>query len=559
MPDSTSHYSAQATIKVDGSDLGEKYRTALTSVRVEQSVHVPDAFTLRFDDAEFKLLDEMRLTPGTKVEIGFTTDRGPVVLTRAEVTAISVEQGPTGRHEMVVTGMDATHRLARQAKTRSYQQMTDADIVDQIARDYGLDTEVDPTRNVHEYVLQSSESDLAFLKGRASLLGFDVWIAENKLHFKQAPSSATTAPTLTWRENLTKFKVRFSSAERCDEVTVRAWDPVAKRAIIGSAQSGDTGTTAPLAQQLSDAARQGFGQVRRFAGQVPVQTQAEADALAASLLLKASGEEVIARGETIGNPLVTAGATVKVEGMGERLSGEYRITSAEHIYATSSPYITRFVCGGKEPASLVDLLGGAGGSGGMKRGWGSLVVGVVTNNDDPEKLGRVRVKFPSLSENDESAWARVVVPGGGAKRGLCLLPEVGDEVLLGFEHDKKERPVVLGGLWNRDDAPPREFLERGDVRYRSWTSRNGHVIEFDDGDDPSITLSLAGGDCQLVLKKGATVLKDQQSVKFEGQTMKFEGQSLEIKASGTLKLSAPSIEVAADGDLTLKGAIVKIN
>ena len=49
------------------------------------------------------------------------------------------------------------------------------------------------------------------------------------------------------------------------------------------------------------------------------------------------------------------------------------------------------------------------------------------------KLGRVRVKYPSLSESDESAWARVVVMGGGKKRGMCLLPEVGDEVVAEVE------------------------------------------------------------------------------------------------------------------------------
>ena len=551
MAPSTRH-SEQAIVEVAGQALEDTCRNALTSVRVEQSVQLPDAFTLRFDDPDFELLDQMRFTPGTKVDVGFAAEGGPVVLTRGEVTALSIEQGPTGRHEMVVSGMDATHRLAHQPKTRSYQQMTDADIVDQVARDYGLTTEVDATRQVHEYVLQSSVSDLAFLRARASLLGFDLWIADNKLYFKQVPTSSTSPPVLTWRRNLTKFKVRFSAAERCDEVTVRAWDPVAKRPIIGSAQTGDTGTTATLARDLGDAARQGFGSVTRFAGQVPVQTQAEADALAASLLLKASGEEVIARGEAVGDPRLTAGATVKIEGMGPRLSGEYRVTSAEHIYATGSPYITRFVCGGKEPASLVDLLGGAAGGNGMRRGWGSLVVGVVTNSDDPEKLGRVRVKYPSLSESDESAWARVVVPGGGKKRGMALLPEVGDEVLLGFELDKKERPVVLGGLWNRDDAPPRDLVRRGSVDYKTWATRDGHTIEIGDVDDPYITLSLAGGDCELKIQKGSTVLKDPQGAKLESGT-------IEIKASTKLTLSAPSIEISADGNLVLKGGVVQIN
>ena len=83
-----------------------------------------------------------------------------------------------------------------------------------------------------------------------------------------------------------------------------------------------------------------------------------------------------------------------------------------------------------------------------------MMTGLITNNKDPEKYGRVKVKFPWLSEEDESDWLRVVVPGGGNNRGLLFLPEVNDEVLVGFEQGDINRPYVLGGLWNGQDTPP---------------------------------------------------------------------------------------------------------
>ena len=78
----------------------------------------------------------------------------------------------------------------------------------------------------------------------------------------------------------------------------------------------------------------------------------------------------------------------------------------------------------------------------------------MTNNDDTDKLGRVKVKYPTLSDSDESTWARVATPGGGVQRGLQWIPEVGDEVLVGFELGDKTRPMILGGLWSRKDKPP---------------------------------------------------------------------------------------------------------
>ena len=82
-----------------------------------------------------------------------------------------------------------------------------------------------------------------------------------------------------------------------------------------------------------------------------------------------------------------------------------------------------------------------------------IVIGVVADLDDPERLGRVRVKLPHL--NDEvSDWSRQATPMGGRDRGLFFRPEVGDEVLVAFEHGDPDRPVVIGSVWNADRRPP---------------------------------------------------------------------------------------------------------
>ncbi|MDP8969923.1 MAG: VgrG-related protein, partial [Actinomycetota bacterium] len=507
-------------LTVDGQPLAVEVLDRLTMLRVEESVHLPDAFTLRFDDPHFSVFDSETFTLGTQIEVALRAEGDAMTVTVGEVTAISIEQGGGGRHELVLQGMDAAHRLARGPKTRSFQQVTDADLAAQIAADHGLDADVEPTANVYGYVLQTSQTDYSFLKNRADRIGFDTWITDQTLHFRPRPCAASPAPTLVWGQNLHKWKARFSSTESCDEVRVRGWDPQGKQHFEGRATRRDSGTTAAAAEQLHADARRAFGEVTRFAGQFPVDSLDEADALAASLLLRASGGEVVARGETAGDPLLAAGAEVRVEGVGIRLSGTYQLTSVEHVYGPGRPYVSRFVCGGKDPASVADLLP-AGAVGLRGTGWGGLVVGVVTNNDDPHRLGRVRVTFPTLSQHDESAWARLLAPGAGHQRGLQCLPEIGDEVLVGFELDDTHRPVVLGGLWNRDDPPPQAAaLEGGQVTHRSWVSRDGQRLEFRDGAQPGATL---------------------------------EASEVEILAARKLTLRAPQIEIAADGDVTVSG------
>ncbi|MHC5832550.1 MAG: phage baseplate assembly protein V, partial [Nostoc sp.] len=84
----------------------------------------------------------------------------------------------------------------------------------------------------------------------------------------------------------------------------------------------------------------------------------------------------------------------------------------------------------------------------------TFLVGIVTNNKDPKGLGRVKVQFPTLTEEHTSNWARVVAPGAGNNRGFDCLPEIRDEVLVGFEHGDIHRPYIIGGVWNGEDASP---------------------------------------------------------------------------------------------------------
>ncbi|AEV83112.1 rhs element Vgr protein [Actinoplanes sp. SE50] len=535
-------------ITVDGAPLPTSLYPRLIRVRVQESIHLPDQFTIRFEDAHFQLFDQHRFRPGTRVEIAFRSDADPVVVTSGEVTTVEVAPGVSGRHELVLTGLDLAHRLARGPRTRSFTGMSDGDVAARIAADHGLDADVDATGAAQDYVLQIAETDLAFLRGLAARTGFDVWVTGGTLHFKRRPSSRVTPPPMRWGDNLLDFSARFASAEHCDEVVVTAWDPVEKRTVTGRAAEPEYGTDAPAAAQSAEAARGAFGRTVRRTGQVPASGLAEAEAYARSLLSKASGSEVVLRGLAKGNPLIAAGARVQLERVGQRLAGGYRVTSAEHDFGAGGPYLTRFVCGTRDAGELADLLRPAPGA--EPR---SLISAVVTSNADPEKLGRVRVRFPTLSEQDESAWARVVTPGGGPGRGMQWLPEVEDEVLVGFELDDRTRPYVLGGLFNRRDVPPDPDVARdGAATRRVLASRCDHRLTFDDDSPGAVELALSGGDSALRLTG------DESALRVAG-ALKVTGRTIEIAATDRLVLRAPTVEITADAELRAAGRPIRLN
>ena len=120
------------------------------------------------------------------------------------------------------------------------------------------------------------------------------------------------------------------------------------------------------------------------------------------------------------------------------------------------------------------------------------VIGIVTDNKDPQKLGRVKVKVPILSEDDTTYWAPIVMFGASKNRGWFFIPEVDDEVLVMFEHGDVHRPLVMGALWNGKDKPPDNNSDGKNDR-RVIKSRAGSRVMFDDSDSPKVVIEDGGG------------------------------------------------------------------
>jgi uncharacterized protein involved in type VI secretion and phage assembly len=287
-------------------------------------------------------------------------------------------------------------------------------------------------------------------------------------------------------------------------------------------------------------------------------TTTEAKAVAQTLAQQADATEVFARGTAMSTPTLVPGKTVAIENMGTKVSGSYYVTSVEHTFGESGPGVTtRFTAGNRAPVGLADLLGGPP-SGAPPWGANGLVAGVVTNITDPDKSGRVKVKFPSLSSADESAWARVVAPGAGQTRGIEFLPEVNDEVMVGFEQGDLRYPVVLGGVWSKKFLPPISETD-STVKMRTIQTRLGHKIELQDGDGDdtkSVTITLADDKTKLTMAQDRV---EVESASGKPITMKSGDSKVEIDGSGNITIKGKKVTIdGGTGDVEIKGMNIKL-
>ncbi len=529
----------------------------LVDARIERSLSVPSVFSLRFHDEGFSLIDGSTFAIGRTIAISFPTPTQDTArVFEGEIVSIASEQDGGGLHELVVSGYDTAHRLGRRTTIHTFQKMSYAEVIQKIAGDYGLRASVTGyTSPVFDYLVQTT-TDYAFLGQIARRVGAEWSVSNQTLTFRPRATDQAGL-SLTFRDELRRFKVRYSAAEHPEQVTVRGWDPHTGNAVVGQQNPIPYNSNGPsvAAASRTNAASVGTGQF--VAPGLVMQSQSEADAVAAALAERMGSAELIARGEAIGRPDIDVGKTINIDHVGTKLSGDYYVTAVEHVFGAGRPLLTRFTAGGLEPSSLVDLLG----RGDQAAVWSSVgvTVGIVTNNDDPDKLGRVRVKFPSVSDSEESEWARVLTAGGGSAKGLQFVPDLHDEVLVVFEHGDPRRPYVLGAVWSDKQKPPFADYTK-DGKSTSWSIGTpfGQSLAFRTGeakDERQFTVKMKDGKTRLLLGEDKVELfaGDQSPIE-----LKTGEASITLSGNGDVIIKGTNITLEATNSVAIKGAKVEV-
>lgn len=563
-----------AVVKVDGGELSPEAMSALVEIAVDATLHLPTLFEMRFNDTDLILTDSDTFQPGKPVTIELGAGQGDLApIVTGEITAVEADYTQELTTILIVRGYDRSYRLNREPKTRVFVQVKISDIVEQIASEAGLRPTVEATSQVFEHIFQDNQTDLDFLQDHARRLGFEIFVDDQTLYFRK-PEGNRGSVELSWGEELRSFRPRLTLTRQVDEVVVRGWNPKNKQKIMGQASRGNTATRIGAGDDGGAMATQAFSsEARHVVVRRPISEQGEADTLAQAILDDINSDFVEAEGTTLGNPTLLAGTIVTIGNLGNRFSGDYMVTSATHTYRQEG-YRVAFRVEGAYARTLADLLVDTHITLDNAATWAGVFPAIVTNNQDPEEMGRVKLKFPWMNDDLESHWARIASIGGGAERGIYMLPEVNDEVLVAFEHGNFNRPYVIGTLWNGQDATPETgVVQGGDVNIRTIKSRTGHVIRISDDSSSSFiliedatgknklhldtsnnVLTIESGGEVKVTSGGDTTIEAASTVNIEGKSnVKIEGgASVEIKGSG-------SVSVESSGELKLSGSVVNIN
>ena len=581
----------QVAIKIDGSRVSTEFLEDILQISVEQSLHSPSMFMIILrneyfpgreqQDKAWKHEEFLKIGKSITLDLQgsktaqFNKEKKSNIF-EGEITAIECQFDDNSQAPIVIRGYDLSHRLHRGRHNRSFQNMTDGDIVRKITQEVGITPgDIKSGDIVHEYLFQENQTNMEFLRERAFRLGFELYIKENKLFF--CPPQDRGKLQLTWLKEINSFRVKVNSAEQVSSVEVRGWNYKEKIAITATATNDEVITENKNGKGKNISSKFNTTPQMIVVDQ-PIFETKEAEKMAQSLCNELGGEFISADAMAEGNSEITVGKVIELGNMGQ-YNGKYYITETRHLYHRRI-YTTEFTCRGLRGDNILSLLSPPTH---LQPGQ-TLLVGIVTDNQDPQKMGRVKVKFPTLTEDHNSNWARMVALGAGDDRGFDSLPEINDEVLVGFEHGDIHRPYIIGGVWNGKDHPPEsvdDSVQGNKVRLRTFKTRTGHILQFVEEDKAfkkagvyvtstkghQIMLNDSERHIQVKTMGGHSVKMDDTKQEIHIKTsgghsvkMSDAGQEIAINSTGNISIKATgNIEMSANGTITIKGAMIFLN
>ncbi len=472
----------------------------------------------------------------------------------------------------------------------NYVDMKDSDIISQLISPCGLSADVKATSTQHKELVQYYSSDWDFIVARAEANGMLVIADDDGIAVKPPQTSAAAVLSVTYGTDLMEFEADIDARTQLSSVVGAAWDP-GTQAVVQQ-----TASPASLYEQgnLSAATLAEVASPSSYRLQTTVALpSADIKSWAEARQMKAALARIRGRMKFQGSASAKPGVMIDLVGVGKRFSGSVYISGVTHRLGEGN-WITEAEFG-MAPDWFMQTRGGAEelAASGLLPGVGGLQIGVVKKLDaDPEGQYKIQVAISVLQASTEGVWARLASFYGSSGVGAFFIPEIGDEVIVGYFNNDPSHPVVLGSLYSSQRKMPYELTAENYTK-ALWTKGLLKVV-FDD--EKKVVTIVTPANNTIVLSDDAKsiCLTDQNSNKIEMSTSgilldspkdivlnakgkvtitavqnienttqaTLQNKGLDIKNNASVSFlanGAASAELSASGQTTVKGAMVMIN
>lgn len=580
-------------IKVAGAPIATSIE--VVSIDINLAVNRINTATLVLNDGnmaenKFPNSDSATFLPGAAITIQLGYDQDAVEVFSGIIIKHSVKISGNNFARLIIECKDKAIAMTVGRKNANFLDMKDSDIISQlIGNSAGLTATVTATTYQHQELVQFYSSDWDFMLARAEANGMLVTLDAGTVTVAAPAVSSAAVLTVTYGIDLIDFSADMDARAQFQTVTSYGWDLASQKVLQQqatpetlNAQGNVTSATLAAILALSDF---------RLQSTVPMDS-AELTTWSKAQQLKSGLARIRGQVSFQGSSLAKPGTLIELVGVGDRFNGDIFVSGVYHR-VTDGDWTTR-VDFGMSPnwfTESTDII--APPAAGLIPGISGLHVGVVMKlDDDPNKQYRVQVSIPEMSASTDGFWARLTNFYSSNGFGAFFLPEIGDEVVLGFFNDDPSHPVILGSLYSSKNIPA--YTPEAANNTKALVTRSKMKVEFDE-EKKIITITTPAANKMVISDDGKSILlQDQNNNKVtldsagitldspKDITLKAQGKivlnaasnieataKMDIKQTGlnitntanvgfTAKGSATA-EVSASGTTTIKGAMVMIN
>jgi phage protein D len=333
--------SAEAAIEIEG-ELYPELVAGLVSLVVEETTDGLYRCEARFGNwgsvqgaPGYLYFDREVLDFGSELVVRMGAADSSDEIFRGRISALEAQYSASAPPGLVVLAEDQAQSLRVKRRTRVFEDMSDADVFDQIARDNSLQAEIDVSGPTHAILAQVNQSDLAFIRARARAVGAEVWLSGSTLHVQPRSQRAQGGEefVLALGAGLLEFSVTADTANQYTSVVVGGWDTAAKEQIREEADESALGSELNGTESGSSIVSGAFGDRADTLAHHTTLTTDEARALAEAAFRAQARRFVAGRGVARGDARLRVGEQVRLDGLGRMFSGTYAICEVQHIFS----------------------------------------------------------------------------------------------------------------------------------------------------------------------------------------------------------------------------------
>ncbi len=559
IPTSQSTDLSTCTIKIEGQALPAEIQ--VLGVAIIKEVNKIPVVRLKISDgdpatSDFTISNGENFIPGKEVEImmGYHGDETSVF--KGIITQHSNNISEK-KSELAIECRDKVVMMTIAKKSKHYNSVTDSDVAEEIIGSYGLDADVESSSITHEELIQFDITDWDFMVSQMDIIGKICLVNDGKVSFKKPDLNSDPVLDVLFGATILEYNANIDSRNQLKSVSAKSWDFSQQAVNEVTAEEPSAQEAGNIsATDLSDVLSSDYKLVH--SGNLGnEQLQAWADAK----LMKQRLSKVSGAVKFQGYPQLLPGSFIRLNGVGDRFNGPVFVNSVKHELAKGD-WSTEATFGMKPDWYSQSKFPGLAEAenGRIPSGMKGLIIGIVTDIQDPAGENRVQVRIPTISENEDGVWARVATLDAGNNRGSFFRPEIGDEVVIGFIQDDVSYPVILGML--NSSAKPAAITVSSSNAEKGYVSREQLKMIFND-DEKSLKIETPAGKKITISEQDALIkIEDENGNKI---TMDSSGITIEAAATLTLKggsevkIDAASVTVNGSGTTTIKGGVVQIN